>query len=91
MATTGLEQQPLLIGGEWTGASRGGTFERLDPFTGDAVTVAAAAGREDARRACDAAAAAFVEWADTPPGRRRELLSSAADLLMGRAQQIASS
>ena len=56
MTTVGLEQQQLLIGGEWTAASSGATFERLDPFTGDAVTVAAAAGREDARRACDAAA-----------------------------------
>ena len=32
-----------------------GTFERSDPFTGDAVTVASAAGREDARRAVEAA------------------------------------
>src|SRR5205823_9574133 len=52
-------------------------------------TVAAAAGGEDARRACDAAAAAFPEWAGTPPGRRRELLSKAADILMERAPEIA--
>src|SRR5688572_272405 len=89
MATTSLEQQQLLIGGEWTAASGGGTFERLDPFTGEAVTVAAAAGRDDARRACDAAAAAFPEWAGTPPGQRRVVLSKAADLLMERAQEIA--
>ena len=90
MATTGLEQQQLLIGGDWRAASGGGTFERVDPFTGDAVTVAAAADRDDARRACDAAAAAFPEWSSNPPGQRRVLLSKAADLLMERAQEIAS-
>ena len=89
MATTGLEQQQLLIGGEWTAATGGGTFERVDPFTGDAVTVAASASRDDARRACDAAAAAFPEWSSTPPGQRRAVLTTAADLLMERAPQIA--
>jgi acyl-CoA reductase-like NAD-dependent aldehyde dehydrogenase len=90
MTTTELEQQQLLIGGEWTAASGGGTFERIDPFTGDAVTVAAAAGRADVQRACDAAAAAFPEWSSTPPGERRSVPSSAADILMERAAEIAS-
>jgi len=89
MTTVGLEQQQLLIGGEWVPASDGATFERLDPFTGDAVTVAAAAGREDARRACDAAAEALPGWAGTPPAERRLVLTKAADLLAERAPQIA--
>ena len=89
MATTGLEQQQLLIGGEWTGASGGATFERSDPFTGERVTVAAAAGREDAGRACEAAAAAFPQWAQTPPGERRMVLTKAADMLMERAPEVA--
>ena len=72
MTTVDLEQQRLLIGGEWVEASGGGTFERSDPFTGDAVTVAAAAGREDARRAVEAARDAFPEWSGTPPGERRD-------------------
>lgn len=90
MSTVEMEQQPLLIGGEWVAASSGQTFERIDPFTGEAVTVAAAGGREDARRACDAAATAFGEWSETSPGARRTLLSKAADLLMQRAPEIAS-
>src|SRR4051812_28635257 len=89
MATTEVEQQPLLIGGEWTPATGGATFARSDPFTGEVATVAAAAGREDARRAVDAAAAAFPAWAATPPGDRRTLLSRAADVLMQRAETIA--
>ena len=49
MSTVDLELQALLIGGEWTPASGGATFERVDPYTGEAVTVAAAARAEDAR------------------------------------------
>src|ERR671922_816739 len=90
MATVDLEQQRLLIGGEWAPAAGGATFERTDPFTGRPVTSAAAAGREDARRACDAAAAAFPGWSSTPPGQRRAVLTKAADLLMERAPEIAS-
>jgi acyl-CoA reductase-like NAD-dependent aldehyde dehydrogenase len=89
MTTVSMEQQQLLIGGEWTPASSGATFERADPFSGEAVTVAAAAGRDDARRAVEAAAAAFGAWAGTPPGERRVLLTRAADLLMERAPEIA--
>src|SRR3954471_11042303 len=89
MTTVELEQQRLLIGGEWVEASGGGTFERKDPLTGEAVTLAAAAGRDDARRAIDAAAAAFPAWSATPPGERRSLLNAAADRLMEAAPDIA--
>jgi hypothetical protein len=40
MATAQLEQQQLLIGGEWTGASSDRTFERTDPYTGEPAGVA---------------------------------------------------
>jgi benzaldehyde dehydrogenase (NAD) len=88
MATTGVEQQ-LLIAGEWSAAVGGGTFERTDPYRDEVVTIAAAASREDARRACDAAAAAFPEWSQTPPAERRIMLTKAADLLLERAPEVA--
>jgi vanillin dehydrogenase len=81
--------QELLIGGEWKGAASGATFERTDPFTGESAGEAAAAGREDARAAVDAAAEAFEEWSNTPPGPRRELLNKASALLSERAEEIA--
>jgi benzaldehyde dehydrogenase (NAD) len=89
MTTVELEQQRLLIGGEWVEASGGGTFERSDPLTGDTVTRAAAASRDDARKAVDAAAAAFPAWSQTPAGERRKLLNQAADTLMEAAPDIA--
>jgi vanillin dehydrogenase len=89
MATAQLEQQRLLIGGEWKDASSGRSFERTDPFTGEPAGTAAAAKREDARAAADAAGQAFAEWSTSPPSQRRELLQKAAALLMERAQDIA--
>src|SRR5919202_5381540 len=89
MSTVDVEQQQLLIGGAWVPATGDATFEKADPFTGEPVTVAAAAGREDVGRAVEAAHSAFWGWADTPPAERRVLLTRAADLLMERAQEVA--
>src|SRR3954451_20454054 len=89
MATAQMEQQRLLIGGQWKDASSGSSFERTDPFTGEPAGTAAAAKREDARAAADAAAEAFPEWSAGPPAQRRELLQKAAGLLMERAEGIA--
>jgi acyl-CoA reductase-like NAD-dependent aldehyde dehydrogenase len=89
MSTVDMEQQRLLIGGEWTDATGAATFERTDPYTGAPVTRAAAAGRADAERAVAAAQAAFDGWAGTAPAARRALLTAAADLLMERAPQVA--
>jgi benzaldehyde dehydrogenase (NAD) len=89
MSTVDLEQQRLFIGGEWTEATGAATFERADPFTGAPVTLAAAASREDANRAVEAAHAAFRGWADTAPAERRALLTAAAELLMERAPEVA--
>jgi acyl-CoA reductase-like NAD-dependent aldehyde dehydrogenase len=89
MQAAQLELQRLLIGGRWTEASSGSSFERTDPFTGEPAGSAAAAGREDARAAADAAAEAFGEWSQSPPSQRRELLQKAAALLAERAEGIA--
>jgi acyl-CoA reductase-like NAD-dependent aldehyde dehydrogenase len=89
VSTVEVERQDLFIGGEWTPSSDQSTFSKRDPFTGEPVTVAAAAGRDDARRACDAARDAFWGWADAPPAERRTILNRAADLLLERAPEIA--
>jgi vanillin dehydrogenase len=89
MTITGLEPQQLLIGGSWTGAAGDRSFETTDPWTGETAGTAAAAGRDEARAAAEAAGAAFREWSQTPPSMRRELLQKAAGQLMERAPEIA--
>ncbi len=89
MATAQLEQQQLLIGGNWVGAGSESVFEQQDPYTDESVGVVAAASREDAKAAADAAAEAFGEWSATPPGQRRDLLTAAAELMGERGAEIA--
>ena len=89
MTITQLEPQRLLIGGSWTGASGDRTFQTTDPWTGETASSAAAAGRDEARAAGDAAGEAFREWSQTPPSMRRELLQKAAHLMTERAPEIA--
>jgi acyl-CoA reductase-like NAD-dependent aldehyde dehydrogenase len=89
MATARAERQELLIGGDWTVGASPRSFENRHPYTGEVVGSAVAASVEDARAAVDAAADAFPAWSATPPARRRELLSKAAELLSERGGEIA--
>src|SRR3954468_24278547 len=89
MSTVSIEQQPLLIGGEWVAAAAGRTFEKGDPFTGEPVTEAPPPGRGDAGRAVEAAAAAFPGWSATSSDERAAVLNRAADLLDERAPDVA--
>ena len=76
------------IGGAWTDASGGGTFEDRDPFTGDVVALVPAGGREDAARAVEAAAAAFPEWSQSLPAQRQAIFLKAADVLESRRDEV---
>jgi acyl-CoA reductase-like NAD-dependent aldehyde dehydrogenase len=80
----------LHIGGEWTDASGGQTFEDHDPFTADVVATVPAGTREDARRAIEAAAKAFPAWSQSPPAERQRIFLKAADTLESRTDEIAS-
>ena len=55
------ETYQLLIGGEFTDAASGETFDSIDPSTGKAFAKVAMGGLEDVRRATQAARAAFDE------------------------------
>ncbi len=89
MSVSGVAEQRLLIGGDWSDAGTGQTFEVRNPFTGEVASVATAAGPDDARRAVEAAAAAFPEWSETPISKRRELLERAAQIMDERAAEFA--
>src|SRR5215471_5518609 len=78
------------IGGEWVDAADGSTFEDRDPFTGETVAAVAAGAAADARRAIEAAAAAFPAWSATPPAVRQGVFLRAADLLEGRRDEVVS-
>src|SRR5512133_1072851 len=76
------------IGGDWSEASGGATFEDLDPYSGQVVAKVAAGTREDARRAVEAASAAFPAWSQTPPAERQRIFLAAADILARRSDEV---
>jgi acyl-CoA reductase-like NAD-dependent aldehyde dehydrogenase len=83
-----MNEVKLLIGGRDCDASDKGTFDRLNPLTGEVASQAAAATLSDVDAACEAAAKAFPAWSQTGPNERRKLLLKAADLLDQRAPEF---
>jgi len=88
MATTAAQEYRQFIGGDWVAAADGATYEDIDPFTGEVVATAPAGGAEDARRAIEAAAAAFPAWSQTPPAERQRIFLGAADVLEARQTEV---
>jgi acyl-CoA reductase-like NAD-dependent aldehyde dehydrogenase len=85
---SGVRTYGQLIGGEWGDAAAGGTFENLDPYTGEVFARNAAGGAADAARAVEAAAAAFPAWSESPPGERQRVFLKAADILERRLDEV---
>jgi len=78
-----------LIGGEWVDASSGETMEVLNPATGETIAEVPLASAEDVDRAVQAAKKALVEWLETTPGERAELLLKLADAIEDHADELA--
>jgi phenylacetaldehyde dehydrogenase len=83
--------QKLLIGGEWTDAASGATFEVIDPATGESLGLVAEGGAEDIDRAVRAARKALTRgaWAEMPAAARGVLLHRLADIVAANVQELA--
>lgn len=77
------------IGGEWREGASGKTIALRNPATGEVLSQISAGNAEDARRAVDAASAAFPGWATTPPARRQEILYEIVRRLKARIDHYA--
>ncbi|MBI2992722.1 MAG: aldehyde dehydrogenase family protein [Gammaproteobacteria bacterium] len=85
------KQYRMYIGGKWVDAAGGKTFDDLNPYNGELFAKVPAGKREDAKRAIEAAAAAFPEWAATPPMVKRKLFLKAADVWEKRQEELVQS
>jgi aldehyde dehydrogenase (NAD+) len=78
------------VGGEWTGAATGRGFSRENPARlDDVVVVAPESDAGDVADAVAHVADGYHEWADTPPETRADVLIKAADIIAGRADELA--
>jgi acyl-CoA reductase-like NAD-dependent aldehyde dehydrogenase len=80
-----------LIDGQWVEAGDGATWEVINPATETVVETVPFGGRDDCRRAIEAAARAFPAWARRTAWDRGAILSQVARLIRERAAVLAKS
>lgn len=80
----------LFIGGAWTDAASGRTFETCDPATGEVLTEVAYGEAVDVDRAVRAARKAFEgEWSLWTPAQRQRLLFRIGEAVYEHAEELA--
>ena len=78
----------LFIGGEWRDGSQG-TFDVLNPSTGEAITAVQRAGTDDLDAALAAASGALPDWAATAPRERGEVLRRTFESMIEHTDELA--
>jgi acyl-CoA reductase-like NAD-dependent aldehyde dehydrogenase len=78
----------MYINGEWVSALDGETYDDLNPYTGEVFAKVSSGKRADARRAVEAAAAAFPAWSHSLPAERQAMFLKAADILEKKRDEI---
>src|SRR5688572_11974490 len=80
----------LFIGGRWSAAQSGETFEVVDPASERVFAHAAAGGEADIDAAVKAARKAFESgpWSTMTPAQRARLLLRLADLIEANGDEI---
>jgi len=79
----------MLIGGEWTEAASGKTFDSINPATGEVLAKVAEGDAEDINRAVAAARKAFEgPWSKFKPYERQQLLLKIADVVEANFEEL---
>lgn len=88
---TARVRDQMLIGGEWSAAETGATFEVFNPATGEVIARVPQASAGDVDRAVQAArrALAAPAWKDLTPYARERLIHKLADLVEANGDELA--
>ena len=91
MEETAVRRYQMLVGGRWTEAKSGETYEIVDPATDRVVAVVPKGGVADADEAVSSAREAFDKgpWPRMTAVERAEVLRAAAALIRERAEELA--
>jgi succinate-semialdehyde dehydrogenase / glutarate-semialdehyde dehydrogenase len=84
-----MSHRQLYINGAWTDSTSGKRIPVINPATEEAFAEVSQGGREDARKAIAAAAAAMPAWMKLTAYDRAKILKKTADLIRERADQFA--
>lgn len=77
------------IGGKWTPAADGRTFDNTSPVHGKVICQVARSGAQDVEAALDAAHAAKAGWAATSTTERAQILNKIADVMEANLELLA--
>ncbi|WP_339462575.1 betaine-aldehyde dehydrogenase [Pseudomonas sp. EA_105y_Pfl2_R69] len=84
-----FDEQKLYIGGRYVAASSGGTFESINPATGEVLANLQRASQADVELAVASAAAGQKVWAAMTAMQRSRILRKAVDILRERNDELA--
>lgn len=83
-----LVQQNLFIDGKWVPANSGEYFDVINPVNAKPMGKVAKAGRQEAKKALEAAEKAFQTWKTSTPDERAKALKKAAGALTARQEEL---
>ena len=89
LSDPGLLKNKAYIDGQWVDADDGATFDITNPASGELITRVAKMGAAETARAVSAAAAAMREWARKPAKARAGILRKWYDLMMQHQEDLA--
>ena len=89
MSITTIPELRNLVGGELIAGVDGATRDVLNPATGEVIARVPEGTAADVQRAVAAARAARIDWRDTTPGRRQEVLLEMAAVIDRQADELA--
>ncbi|WP_332700526.1 NAD-dependent succinate-semialdehyde dehydrogenase [Devosia sp.] len=84
-----LFRQQALIGGEWLVAESGKTVAVTDPASGQTIGTIPDLGRDETRRAIEAAESAFASFRRTTNAERAAMLEAWYDLILANKEDLA--
>ncbi|WP_341675119.1 NAD-dependent succinate-semialdehyde dehydrogenase [Niveibacterium sp. SC-1] len=84
-----LIRERCFVNGEWLAADTGETIEVRNPATGERIAKVPRMGAAEARRAIEAAAAAWHAWRAKTAGERARILRKWFDLMMASQEDLA--
>ncbi len=76
-----------LFDGDWI-SPKGGTYQIVEPATGDTMTTVGLANKQDINIACEAAKEAQIGWSKLPSRERAKYLRNAADVLDHHSEEL---
>jgi aldehyde dehydrogenase (NAD+) len=83
-----VEENTMLVGGQWLAAASTETIDVVNPATGESLTRVPRGAAADIDAATDAAAAALPAWRDTSPAGRAALLRRWAEVVDQHAAEV---